>query len=73
MRIAAQNHTSYTRSNRRSNSPDEVSPEFPQRRTTPGPDDVYDPDRCGRGSEGGSARYWDVDTSSESGGSLVLF
>lgn len=73
MRIAAQNH-SYTRSNSRSKSPDEVSPEFPQRRTTPGPDDVYDPDHCGRGSESGSARYWDVDNSSDGGGSAwVLF
>lgn len=72
MRIAAQNHTSYTRSNRRSNSPDEVSPEFPQRRTTPGPDDAHDPDRCGRDS-GGDARYWDVDNNSYEGGGLVLF
>lgn len=72
MRIAAQN-ISYTRSNSRSKSPDEVSPEFPQRRTTPGPDDVYDPDRGGRSDGGDSARYWDVDNSSEGGSAWVLF
>lgn len=75
MKIAAQNHQSYTRSKGRSNSPDEVSDEFSSRRRhrEPGPDDVYDPDQCGRGgsSDYGSAHYYDTDSSG--GGSWVLF
>ena len=75
MKIAAQNHQSYTRNSRRSNSTDEVSPEFPRRHTEPGPDDVYDPDRCGRGrsSDNGSAHYYDTGSSSDGGGAWVLF
>ena len=51
MKIAAQNHQSYTRNTRRSkDGPDDVPPEFPERRRSePGPDDVYDPDFGGRG------------------------
>lgn len=76
MKIAAQNHQSYTRSKGRGNSPDEVSDEFSRRRhREPGPDDVYDPDQCGRGrsSDNGSAHYYDTGSSSDGGGSWVLF
>ena len=45
---------------RSNGGPDEVSPEFPERQTTPGPDDVYDSGTCGRGqSSGGGAYYYD--------------
>ncbi len=73
MKIAAQNHQSYTRNTRRSkDGPDDVPSEFPsRRRTEPGPDDVYDPDRCGRGSDNGSAHYYDSDSSG--GSAWVLF
>ncbi|MBX3169746.1 MAG: hypothetical protein KF760_20250 [Candidatus Eremiobacteraeota bacterium] len=73
MKIAAQNHQSYTRNSRRSkDGPDDVPPEFPGRHTEPGPDDVYDPDQCGRGSDyGGSAHYYDTDSSG--GSAWVLF
>ena len=70
MKIAAQNQF-YTKTASKSKRPDEVSDEFSQRRTTPGPDDVYDPDRCGRGSDQGSAHYYDSDSSG--GSSWVLF
>lgn len=81
MKIMAQ-HQAYTRASRASKSPDEVSPEFPQRGTTPGPDDVYDPDFSGRNSrsDSDSARYWDVGSSyggssydGGGGGGYVLF
>ncbi|MBN9416238.1 MAG: hypothetical protein J0I12_12420 [Candidatus Eremiobacteraeota bacterium] len=75
MKIAAQNHQSYTRNTRRSkDGPDDVPPEFPGRKTDPGPDDVYDPDFGGRGrgsDYGGSAHYYDSDSSG--GSAWVLF
>lgn len=72
MKIAANNH-SYTRTSSKSKGPDEVSDEFSQRRTTPGPDDVYDPDQSRRGQDNPSAHYYDTGSSSDGGGSWVLF
>lgn len=52
-----------TRGRQSGGGPDEVSPEFPQRRTTPGPDDVNDSGGCGSSgpyyydSNGGSDGY----------------
>ena len=45
------------RSRQSGGGPDEVSPEFPQRQTTPGPDDVYDSGGCGRGQSSGPYYY----------------
>lgn len=43
----AQQHSQSQRA-RSKGGPDEVASEFPQRQTSPGPDDVYDPDAGSR-------------------------
>lgn len=53
MTIQSQSQMTNTRAASRRSNPDEVSPEFPQRHTDPGPDDVYDPDFDQRGGNRG--------------------
>lgn len=64
--MTIQSQATYTRAANRRSNPDEVSPEFPERHTEPGPDDVYDPDfDHRRGDRGGydGPHYYDTDTS----------
>jgi hypothetical protein len=64
MILASRSHNAY-QSHRAARTPDSQQSEFPQRKTTPGPDDVYDPDYSPRhsgndsydwGSGGGGAQ-----------------
>ena len=51
-------HSQHSSNNRRSRGgPDETTSEFPQRKTTPGPDDVYDPDFSSRTNSPGPDSY----------------
>lgn len=60
----------YTAS-RAKDGPDDVPPEFPERQTEPGPDDVYDPDFGRRG--GGSSDYGGHFDEGGGSGGWVLF
>lgn len=62
-----------TRAQSSKSGPDDVDPEFPERHTEPGPDDVYDPDmpRRGGGDSGGGSPWFNE--GGGGGGFDVLF